>query len=214
MLGFALSAVVAGALISWWGQYVPFMLLGSVMLATGAGLCSTYVPDIKYSKWIGYELLAGIGVGFGFDQPQIAAQTVFGLDDISISVTVVTSFATFGSAMFLSVGQNVLNNRLVNNLRKTLPNVTIDPGAVLANGATNLAASFPAQDRAAVLSAYNLAVTSVWYVSVAMAALSFFMGLGMEWKSVKSEEKKKDEEAPAQECDSNEKGEIVVGGCS
>lgn len=36
-----------------------------------------------------------------------------------------------------------------------------------------------------VLTAYNNALTQTYYVSVAMAALSIFGALGMEWKSVK-----------------------------
>ncbi|MCJ1383293.1 hypothetical protein MMC17_006406 [Xylographa soralifera] len=182
LIAYVVSSILAGALISKFGQYVPFMVLGSILLAVGAGLTTTFDSNTSYPTWIGFQALAGLGCGFGYDQPQIAAQTVVGLEDVATSIRIVTSFTTFGSAVFLSVGDNILKNRLFVNLRSSVPEV--DPNVVLTAGATNLKNAFPTQDTQLVLQAYNAAIADIWYVAAALAGLSLLAALSMEWKSI------------------------------
>ena len=51
------------------GYYLPVTLFGSVLIAIGNGLISTFEPGTSAGKWIGYQILLGIGTG-------VALQTV------------------------------------------------------------------------------------------------------------------------------------------
>jgi hypothetical protein len=88
-----------------------------------------------------------------------------------------------GGALFVSVGQNVFTNKLVSGLASQVPGV--DPTIVLSVGATSLRNSVDAQYLPAVLSVYNQALISAYYVSVAMACFSLIGALAIEWRSVK-----------------------------
>ena len=64
------------------GYYTPWMILSSLLMATGAGLLSTFEVGTGHAMWIGYQALYGFGVGAGMQQGVIAAQTVCALEDV------------------------------------------------------------------------------------------------------------------------------------
>ena len=88
-----------------------------------------------------------------------------------------------GGALFISVGQNIFTNKLLTNLKHIVPG--IDPALVLKTGATSLKDVIPSKYYGGVLIAYNDAIQNVFYVAVAMAVLSAFGAVFVEWKSVK-----------------------------
>lgn len=125
----------------------------------------------------------GFGVGFGMQQPLIAAQTVCALADVPTATAIVNFTLTLGGALFISVAQNVFTNRLLTNLASNVP--SINPSIILETGALSLRENVSPEDIGGVLIAYNDALTHAFYVSVAMASLSIIGAVGMEWKSVK-----------------------------
>ena len=58
------ASVVCGALVQKTGYYLPEVLAGNAMVATGAALMSTFQPDTSEAQWIGYQILIGAGRGF------------------------------------------------------------------------------------------------------------------------------------------------------
>jgi len=85
----AICTVLSGGLISAYGIYVPWLLIGSILATIGTGLIYTLDIGSSSSKWIGYQALAGIGIGFAFQVPMIANQAFVQMSEIS-SVTAVT----------------------------------------------------------------------------------------------------------------------------
>ncbi|MCJ1464683.1 MFS sugar transporter [Pseudocyphellaria aurata] len=183
ILGLVLMSIVSGGAVTALGYYTPWMIASSVFMAIGVGLLSTLEVDSGPAKWIGYQIIYGIGVGFGMQQPIIAAQTVLKLDDVPIGTSLIIFMQTLGGALFIAVAQSILNNRLVSNLLEKVP--TLDPSIVLTTGATSLKYAVSADLLPDVLLAYNDALTQTFYVSLALAALSIFGSAGIEWKSVK-----------------------------
>ncbi|OKO89569.1 hypothetical protein PENSUB_13635 [Penicillium subrubescens] len=158
------------------------MLLGSALLTIGYGLCTTFEVHTDRSIWVGYEVIIGVGAGVGFQQCYNALQTVLPMKDIPIGIAIVTFSQSLSGALFISIAQNVFQNRLVENLAHYAP--TLDPMVIIRGGAANLADRVPLNLRS-VLFAYNIAVTQTIYVSVGTAALSF-LGAGLvEWKSMR-----------------------------
>lgn len=186
ILSLVLFSIVAGGTVTVLGYYTPFMIASSVFMAIGAGLIATFAVDSPPGHWIGYQIIYGLGVGIGMQQSLIAVQTVLPLKDIPTGTSIMIFTQTFGGALFISVAQNVFTNRLVSNLIQSVP--TVNPETVITTGATKLASKIAEQDPTllpAVLVAYNSALDQTYYVSVAMAALSIFGSIGIEWKSVK-----------------------------
>ncbi|KAL9603377.1 MAG: hypothetical protein Q9219_001239 [cf. Caloplaca sp. 3 TL-2023] len=186
ILSLVLISVIAGGAVTVLGYYAPFMIISSILMSIGVGLMSTWSTTTNHSMWIGYQVIYGLGIGCGMQQPLIAAQTVLPLDDVPIGTTIIIFVQTLGGALFISVGQNIFTNRLMKNLLADVP--SLGPEIVLHTGATNLRKAIQDIDPAllgGVLRAYNSAITQTFYVSLAMAALSIIGSALIEWKSVK-----------------------------
>ncbi|KAL8942384.1 MAG: hypothetical protein Q9216_001704 [Gyalolechia sp. 2 TL-2023] len=186
ILSLVLVSVISGVGVTVLGYYAPFMIIASVLMSIGVGLMSTWSTSTNHPLWIGYQAIYGLGIGFGMQQPLIAAQTVLPLDDVPIGTTVIIFVQTLGGALFISVAQNIFTNRLIKNLIVDVP--FLNPEIVLHSGATNLRQAVDPASLAGVLRAYNSAITQTFYVSLAMAALSILGSALIEWKSVKGKQ--------------------------
>lgn len=183
VLSVVVISVLAGGFITACGYYTPFMILSAAISAIGCGLLTTLQPDAPPAHWIGYQVVLGIGVGMGMQQPLMAVQTVLNIADVPTGTAVVVFSQTVGGSIVLLVAQNLFQNRLFANLATYAPSV--NPALVFAAGATGLEAAVPASTRPAVLQAYNNAIDTTMYIPTGIAAAAILGALAMEWKSVK-----------------------------
>lgn len=183
VLAVVIASLVGGGLTTALGHYWPFFYLSAIFSAVGAGLLTTFETTTGHSMWIGYQVIYGLGVGFGMQQALVAVQATLPLKDIPTGTALVMFMQTFGGALFVSVGQNVFNNRLISGIPKYAPG--IDPSIVVHAGATSLRNEIPAQFLDGVLYAYNLALTNTWYIAVAMTCLQIIGAVFVERRSVK-----------------------------
>lgn len=195
VLSLVLANIFTGIGTTVIGYYAPFYYAGLLLASIGAGLLSTFETTTGHDKWIGYQVLYGFGIGFGMQQPLITVQTVLPLKQIPTGTALVMFMQTFGGALFVSVAQNIFNNRLITELPKQAPG--IDPEIILHTGATSLAKSLPANLLAGVKEAYNTALTETFYIAVAMACLMVIAAVFVEWKSLKARKPEATEPTPA-----------------
>lgn len=143
----------------------------------------TFTPETNHSAWIGYQAIAGIGIGLGMQQPLIAVQTVLDISQVPIGTSVIIFLQTLGGALFVSIGENIFTNKLVESLAKYAP--SIDPKIVLSTGATSIQHTIDKAELPGVTLAYNNALVQSFLVAAIMAALTILGSLSIEWKSVK-----------------------------
>lgn len=187
LLGLVISSVVVGGLITAVGYYTPFLIGSTAILAVGAGLITTYSAEISTSKWIGYQIIAGIGLGAGFQVPQAAVQTVLAQGDIPVGSSAIIFFQNLGGSIFISVGQSVFQNSLKTALKQLAP--LVNPAVVFSAGATGIEQALKAVGQSsayqAVLDAYNRGLQDAFRVSLGLGLGAFLATLFVEWKSVK-----------------------------
>jgi hypothetical protein len=53
------------------GYYLPWSLASAVLVAIASGLMSTFTPDTPTAKWVGYQILVGIGRGCGLQMVRV-----------------------------------------------------------------------------------------------------------------------------------------------
>lgn len=159
------------------------MIASTISMSGGLWLISTFKVDTLTYKWICYQAIAGMGVGVGVQQPLMAVQTVLSISDVPVGITVIIFFQNLSCALFVSVGQTVFTNKLVQGLAKYVPN--LDSSIVLSAGATSLESKIPQRYLLGVTLAYNDALASTFVVAACMGALSVIGSLSVEWKSVK-----------------------------
>ena len=203
ILSTTFASISSGFLVSKLGYYTQFFLFSSVTTSIGAGLLTTLSPTTGQAKWIGYQVLFGVGFGCGMQQPMNVVQTVLDRSDIATGAAIIMFLRYLGSAIFLPIAENVFLHRLVSTLTN-LPDIS--PYAVQNGGATELRHLATGNDLETLLSDYNTAVVDVFYIVVATTALTMVGSLLVEWRSLKAraaqqavKPSKVDEEAGAKE---------------
>ena len=93
----------------------------------------------------------------------------------------------FGGTIFVTVSQTLLQNKLAAGLAGKIPN--FDASMVANGGAASLRSSVPAEQLPEVLDIFNDSLRYIWYLGLAVSFLSLIGALGLEWESVKKEEK-------------------------
>lgn len=185
MIANAIFSVFAGILVSKLGYYTPPAIVGAAIGTVGCGLLTTLAVHSHAGKWIGYQILISAGLGMAVQQGVIAVQTVLPLDRIPIGIAAIVSMQSLGGAVFVSVGNNILQNQLsAAAAAKQLPGVDIK--AVLAAGATQFRSRVPADVLPALLVAYNSALSRVFLAAIPLSGLACLAALGLEWRSVKT----------------------------
>ncbi|KAL8827604.1 MAG: hypothetical protein Q9191_003084 [Dirinaria sp. TL-2023a] len=183
VLGTSIFAVVSGGLITATGQYVPFLILGAVLSVVGAGLLYTLDIGSGANKWIGYQVISGIGIGLGTNTPIAVAQASVDMADISVASSMALFFQTLGGAIFVTGGQAAFTNQLIDRIKEVAPD--IDPALVIATGATELRKVFPANQIGSVLIAYMHGLRVTYAVVIALAGICFIVSLFAPWKNLK-----------------------------
>ncbi|KAJ9633440.1 hypothetical protein H2204_006990 [Knufia peltigerae] len=201
VLGISISSMFAGFSTRKFGYFTHFLYISCVMTTVGAGLISTFTTSTAHPKWIGYQVLWGLGLGFGMQQPSVAAQTILSRKDVSTGVSMMFFSQTLGGAIFVSVANNVFDNKLASGLRG-VPG--IDANFVTHIGATDLRRVVAPQYLHAVLVVYNQALRNAFYVCVALAAATILGCVPMPWLSLKKAAEKQKAEAQAAKAEKEE----------
>lgn len=192
VLSLVVASIIAGVCVSRIGYYVPFMYASTAIMSIGAGLLTTFTTTTDHEKWIGYQVVYGLGLGLGMQQASVAAQTVLPKKDIPTGAALIMLAQSLGGSIVLSIGETVFTNGLISHLQEALPGQNGDDLAhLVANtGATDLRNVVNPKTLPLVLKAYNTAVTKTFTVALCLCCLSLLGVLG-EWKSVKGEKQQK-----------------------
>ncbi|KAF8866717.1 putative MFS toxin efflux pump [Acephala macrosclerotiorum] len=187
LISTVISSIITGGLITAIGYYVPIMLFCMVLFSIGAGLITTFGLDTTFGQWFGYQVLAGAGIGVGFQGGIITVQTVLPLSDVPVATACVSFFQTLGGALFISVAQTLFQNGLLSGIKNYSP--SLNGQAFLHSGATEirrLLAEMHQEDQLqGVLHAYVDGLRHTFWITAACAIAAFFCAVGLEWKSVK-----------------------------
>ncbi|CAI7588620.1 unnamed protein product [Penicillium pancosmium] len=187
MLATVVSSVTFGGLITAAGYYTPFLIGSTAIAAIGTGLITLFDVDMPTGKWIGYQIVAGAGVGAGFQVPMTAVQTVLSPEDIPVGTAAVMFFQTLGGALFIAVGQSVFQNGLIDGITKYTTGV--NPMVIVGAGATEMRKVLGELGKLdqidGVIEAYMSGLRDSYRVALALMVVAFVSSLFLEWKSVK-----------------------------
>lgn len=194
MISMVVGSIVGGITNSKIGYYTPLAIIGSCIMSVGAGLLTTFQVDTGEAKWIGYQIIYGIGLGLCFQVPNLVAQTVLPKPDVPSGLALMLFGQLIGAAVFVSVGENILANQLVKRL-SGVPG--FNTGLVTSGGVTELVNAMPAQLHDTVVHSYNEALRGVFQVGFIISCLTVLGAATLEWKSIKNEQPRPDAENKA-----------------
>ncbi|KAJ5630789.1 uncharacterized protein N7484_010889 [Penicillium longicatenatum] len=187
ILGLAIAIVFAGAMTTVTGYYLPYMVLGGILMSIGAGLTTTFNTTTSLVHIILFQAIFGLGCGFAWQQPYIAVQASTPASDVPSAIVVLTFGQLLGGVVMLAISQNVFAIELVSGLATKVPG--LDASLVLNSGALSLRKVIPSEYLVEALVVYNDALVKVFYTGMAIACVTTFGALGSGWRSVKQADK-------------------------
>lgn len=217
VVGLIVSVTVAGYLTSIVGYSNPFMITTSILTPIANGLLTTLNQTTPIWKLIIYQSLLGIGVGIGFQGPQVAVQAVLSKQDTPVGIGIIQFAQGIGPAIFTAVSQSIFLAQFRKGLERA--GLARDEITMVSSGANPPNLSMNEAEKHAVSRAYARGLTETFYLPVALSCLTAVGALGMEWCSVRSkavsaeqggvivtiEEKSEAEELPREKCENNGK---------
>ena len=184
---FAVNSVfslVAGAFVSSIGYVTPPAVIGSAIGTIGLGLMTMLNVNTTTAQWVGYEILASAGFGLSIQQGFTAVQTVLDPADMAVGTAAVVASQSLGGAIFLSVGNSVLQNELLKAYRDNILS-DMDIKKVIDGGAASFRHLVSADGLYLLLEVYNGALQKVFIVGIPLGALAAVISCFIEFKSVK-----------------------------
>ncbi|RFU27131.1 hypothetical protein B7463_g9203, partial [Scytalidium lignicola] len=183
IIAMTITTIASGRLISAFGHYVPILVSGGVVTTIGMGMIYTLQIGSKSSRWIGYQVLAGLGVGFAFQVPQIVAQSICELPEVSHYTAISLFFQMMGGTFFVSAADSIFSNKLVKHLKVNIPE--IDPKIVIGLGATQFRNSLPAEAIPGVVLSYMQSLHTVFILATTLAGVATLVSLIARWEKIK-----------------------------
>jgi EmrB/QacA subfamily drug resistance transporter len=125
MLGMLGASVISGRLVTRWGRYRIFPILGSAMLTLGAYLLSFI--DASLNSWVlaSYMFIFGIGMGLIMQVLVVAVQNAVSYDQLGVATSSATFFrmigGSFGTAVFGAIYAIVFSRTIAPTLAKVPP---------------------------------------------------------------------------------------------
>ncbi|KAJ7185328.1 major facilitator superfamily domain-containing protein [Mycena filopes] len=176
MLGTVITIISAGQLVGQWGYYWPFLVGSPIFLAIGSGLLYTLSATTASGALVGFQILAGVGIGLGMQNSLIAIQVEFrSIPKLLGQATSMASFAQFlGGTLGLGVAEPIFASMLSKNLLKYAPDA---PVSIVKESPTAIWSKLPKEMIPGVVRSYTEALKIVFVVGVPVAGLGLIAAL-------------------------------------
>jgi len=121
--GLLVSSIVVGALISKYGKWKSYLIVGSVALIAGATLLSTIHYDTDFVLVSLYMFLLGAGVGMTMQNLVLVVQNTTKPSEIGVASSGVTFFRSLGGTIGVSVMGAALATKVTDLMTDRLPDI-------------------------------------------------------------------------------------------
>ncbi|KAI4197919.1 MAG: hypothetical protein LQ350_005622 [Teloschistes chrysophthalmus] len=171
ILAVTISMLSSGAYISITGIAAPIMAVGTAIGVVSVGLLYTLDIGSSAGKWIGYQVIGGVGWGIASQIPIITVQATAPAADLAEVTAILLFFQTVGGAFMVSAAQAAFVNILIKTLPHSAP--MVNPAIVVATGATDLRKAFPKDQIHGILVAYMHGLKDAFAIGLASTGIAF-----------------------------------------
>ncbi|MGH1549874.1 MDR family MFS transporter [Leifsonia poae] len=230
IFGLLLSSMIVGNLISRFGKWKGYMIVGSILLAVGLYLMSTISFDTNYVVLSVYMLILGAGVGMVMQNLVLIVQNTVQPEQLGAASSNVAFFRSLGGTIGVSVMGSVLGSTVVNLMsdrKDDLLAAAAKSGAKgvaalksLASGQLPQVDTLPAGVRTIVESVYGQAVAGIFLIAVPLAIVTIIailflpnITLGTKTAIERMKENESGGETPLESAEENafEVAEALIG---
>ena len=172
MLGLLITSVLSGQLISRWGKYRIFPIIGTAVVTLGMILLSRLDTGTSLRVVVVDMIVLGLGLGMVMQVLVLAVQNAVDYRMLGVATSGSTMFRSIGGSIGVSLFGAIFSNRLHTELAERLPGVrlptTTTPGTIRA---------LPAAVRDPYVHALTAALSPVFLVAAIVCSASFVLAL-------------------------------------
>ncbi|MEN2738212.1 MDR family MFS transporter [Microbacterium sp. X-17] len=180
--GLLVASVVVGALISRFGHWKPYLIVGGVLLTIGSFLLSTIHYDTNFVLVSLYMFLLGSGVGMTMQNLVLIVQNTSKPSEIGVASSGVTFFRSLGGTIGVSVMGAALATSIANGFTDRKDDIVAaimslgQQGAALGqqlqSGALPAVATLPEPVRSVIEDIYATGIAHSFLIAVPVAIVS------------------------------------------
>ena len=176
MAGLLCTSIVSGILISRWGRYKIFPILGTAFMTIGMYLLSLMGVGTSILASGVYMFVLGVGLGGVMQVLVIAVQNAVGYEELGVATAGATFFRSIGGSFGTAVFGALFAGRFAFNLRKYFTTVHLPSHFNAAAGASPAAlAKLPPLVHARFIHAYAASLHYVFLVAVPISLVAFVL---------------------------------------
>ena len=173
MAGMLIASIASGHLISRWGRYKVFPIVGTAGMAFGLFLLSRMTAETTIATASLYMLVLGLGMGQVMQVLIIAVQNDVDYRDLGVATSGSTLFRLIGGSLGTAAFGAIFAARLESALARAFPG-----GPPLRSGAglnTELIAGLPEQSRALYVEAFTTSLSTVFLVATGIGLVGWLL---------------------------------------
>lgn len=175
MGGILLTSIVSGLLISRWGRYKVFPIIGTAAATVGLVLFSRMTSETSLLAASLSMLVLGLGLGMVMQVLVIVVQNAVDYGDLGVATSGATLFRLVGG----SLGTAVLGAIFASQLRANLAHILPGGAAAVASATRALdperLATIPAATRALYVQGFTESLSTMFLVAAAIALVGFLL---------------------------------------
>ena len=178
MVGLLLTSIGTGFLVTKWGRYKIFPVVGTALMTLGLFLLSRL--GIGTSFWLVslYLFVLGVGIGGSLQVLVIAVQNAVDYKDLGAATSGATFFRSIGGSFGTAVFGAIFSGVLAGDIAAALHGVPLPSGISASAGASPAVLEhLPAAIRDGYIAGYAQALHTVFLYATPIAAVGFVLSL-------------------------------------
>ncbi|RDL38614.1 uncharacterized protein BP5553_02954 [Venustampulla echinocandica] len=179
ILGLTLVQIIKGISVGATKLFNPFVLLGGALTTIASALMTKLQPDSPSTVWIGYQALAGVGLGLCFNVYIIIAQNIVKLNEVATATAILLFFQSLGGALVVSAAQALFQNELINTLPITNP--TLNAASIFSIGASEIQKSLSKEELPGINASYMKGLHMAFALACPTASAATFVAGWQKW---------------------------------
>ena len=175
MGGLLVASIGSGILVSRWGRYKIFPMIGTALMTVGLYLMS--LIGVHTATWLTavYMAVFGLGLGLVLQVLTVAVQNAVPYEELGTATSGVTFFRSIGGSFGTAVFGAVFSNLLVTNVLHYLHRTSVPPRLSLSASDPASIHRLPAGIQLGVIDGIAHTIHTVFLIGVPVAFVAFLL---------------------------------------
>jgi EmrB/QacA subfamily drug resistance transporter len=178
MAGVLIASIGSGQLITRYGRYRVFPIVGTGLMVAGMFLLSRLAVGTSLLLADLYMLVVGFGLGFVMQVLVLAVQNAVDYANLGVATSTATLFRSIGGTVGVPIFGAIFANKLASNLSDKLPAAAA--GALPSRLGPAQIDALPPPIREAYVAAYAAALRPIFLIAAAISVVAFLVAWLLE----------------------------------